>query len=102
MHQYTTHNRDYKTFDQFRAAILTFLNQTIPRKWDHFTRKSKSTTVPQLSHAITNHGCFAVIAAAILGQNHAEPLAESRALKRRGCALVRPEAVNASISRPTR
>ena len=36
MHQYTTHNRDYKTFDQFRAAILTFLNQTIPKKWEHF------------------------------------------------------------------
>ena len=34
-----------------------------------FTRKSKSTTVPQLSHAITSHGCFAVIAAAIFGQN---------------------------------
>jgi len=36
MHQYTTHNRDYKTFDKFRAAILTFLNQTIPKKWEHF------------------------------------------------------------------
>jgi transposase len=36
MHQYTTHNRDYKTFDQFRVAILTFLNQTIPKKWEHF------------------------------------------------------------------
>jgi transposase len=36
MHQYTTHNRDYKTFDQFRAAILTFLNQTISKKWEHF------------------------------------------------------------------
>ena len=33
---YTTHNRDYKTFEQFRAAILTFLNQTIPKKWEHF------------------------------------------------------------------
>ena len=36
MHRYTTHNRDYKTFEQFRAAILTFLNQTIPKKWEHF------------------------------------------------------------------
>ena len=36
MHEYTTHNRDYKTFEQFRAAILTFLNQTIPKKWEHF------------------------------------------------------------------
>ena len=37
--------------------------------------------VSQLSQAITSHGCFAVIAAAIVGQNHAEPFAESHALK---------------------
>ena len=28
-----------------------------------FTRKSKSTTVPQLSCAMTSHECFALIAA---------------------------------------
>ena len=41
MHQYTTHNRDYKTFDQFRAAILAFLNQTIPKKWSHFRDQNR-------------------------------------------------------------
>ena len=59
MHEYTTHNRDYKTFEQFRAAILTFLNQTIPKKWEHFRDRindnfrvihhcklSKNTTAP--------------------------------------------------------
>ena len=35
-----------------------------------FTRKSKSTTVPQLSHAIISQGCFEVSAAQILGQDH--------------------------------
>jgi hypothetical protein len=34
------------------------------------TRKSKSTTVPQLSQAITNQWCFEVSAEAIFGQNH--------------------------------
>ena len=46
-----------------------------------FTRKSKSTKVPQLSHAMTSHGCLAMSAAAIVGQNHVAPLAASRALK---------------------
>ena len=31
------------------------------------TRKSRSTTVPQLSQAMTSHGCFAVIAAVTFG-----------------------------------
>ena len=44
MHEYTTHNRDYKTFDQFRAAILTFLNQTIPKKWEQFRVESTTTS----------------------------------------------------------
>ncbi|MGB8613021.1 MAG: hypothetical protein WCD60_15495, partial [Pseudolabrys sp.] len=36
------------------------------------TRKSRSTTVPQLSQAMTSHGCFAVIAAVTFGQNHTD------------------------------
>jgi hypothetical protein len=35
---------------------------------------------------MTSHGCLAVIAAEIFGQNHAVPLAESLALKRRTVA----------------
>jgi len=34
-----------------------------------FTRKSKSTTVPQLSQAIINQWCFDMSAAVIFGQN---------------------------------
>jgi hypothetical protein len=37
-------------------------------------------TVPQLSHAMINQQCFEVRAAAIVGQNQADFLAESRAL----------------------
>ncbi len=51
-----------------------------------FTRKSKSTTVPQLSHAITSQWCFDVSAAATVGQLHIVPLAESLALNWRTAA----------------
>ncbi len=34
MHQHTTHNRDYKTFRQFKRAILKFLKHTIPKNWN--------------------------------------------------------------------
>jgi transposase len=36
MHHYVTHNRDYKTFREFRAAILKFLRSTVPKKWHVF------------------------------------------------------------------
>ena len=36
MHHHVTHNRDYKTFREFRSAILTFLRRTIPKKWHLF------------------------------------------------------------------
>jgi transposase len=36
MHQFVTHNRDYRTFRQFRRAILKFLRKTVPERWDHF------------------------------------------------------------------
>src|SRR5262249_890086 len=50
------------------------------------TRRSKSITVPQLSQLITTQSSFAVSAEASLGQNHALPLAEIVALKRRTVA----------------
>jgi hypothetical protein len=56
---------------------------------------------PQLSHAITSHGCFAVIAAAILGQYRAAPLAESLALKRRTVASASRSAAHARCIRST-
>jgi transposase len=36
MHQNITHNRDYKTFRQFRRAIIQFLRHTVPKKWRRF------------------------------------------------------------------
>jgi len=36
MHKYVTHNKFYKTYDDFRAAILGFLTETIPQKWKDF------------------------------------------------------------------
>ncbi len=41
MHQHTTHNRDYKTFRQFKRAILQFLkhknwNRLCDRITDNF------------------------------------------------------------------
>ena len=33
MHKHTTHNRCHATFADFRAAILTFLREEVPRKW---------------------------------------------------------------------
>jgi restriction system protein len=59
--------------------------------------------VAQLSHAITSQGCFAVIAAVILGQNQTALLAESFALKRRTVAnasrsSAHPRRIRASFS----
>ena len=34
MHKHVTHNRCHKTFADFKAAILTFLREEVPRKWD--------------------------------------------------------------------
>ena len=36
MHENVTHNRDYKTFNQFRREILKFLRHTVPRRWKRF------------------------------------------------------------------
>jgi transposase len=33
MHKQITHNRCYATFAEFKAAILTFLREEVPRKW---------------------------------------------------------------------
>ena len=59
-----------------------------------FTRKYKSTTVPQLSQAITSHGCLAASAVLIIGQKPATRSPERRALKyrttnRASCSALR-------------
>jgi hypothetical protein len=36
MHENLTHNRDYKTFAEFRGEILKFLRHIAPRGWKHF------------------------------------------------------------------
>jgi len=36
MHQNITHNRDYKTFREFRREILKFLRQTVPKNWKQY------------------------------------------------------------------
>ena len=33
MHKHVTHNRCHATFTDFKAAILTFLREEVPRKW---------------------------------------------------------------------
>ena len=35
-HKYVTHNKFYKTFNEFAAAVMNFLNETIPKKWREF------------------------------------------------------------------
>jgi transposase len=34
MHRHVTHNRCHQTFADFKAAILTFLREEVPRKWN--------------------------------------------------------------------
>jgi len=36
MHKHITHNRCHATFVDFKAAILTFLREEVPRKWDAY------------------------------------------------------------------
>ena len=36
MHENVTHNRDYKTFNEFRREIIKFLWYTVPRRWKRF------------------------------------------------------------------
>jgi len=36
MHKQVTHNRCHATFAEFKAAILTFLREEVPRKWDTY------------------------------------------------------------------
>jgi transposase len=36
MHENVTHNRDYKTFAEFRKEIITFLRYEVPRNWHRF------------------------------------------------------------------
>ena len=36
MHKKVTHNRDYKTFREFRREVLKFLRQTVPKNWKRY------------------------------------------------------------------
>ena len=36
MHKYVTHNKFYKTYQDFRQAILSFFTETIPKHWRDF------------------------------------------------------------------
>ncbi len=36
MHKYVTHNKFYKTYNEFAKAILKFLRETIPKEWKTF------------------------------------------------------------------
>ncbi len=36
MHENVTHNRDYKTFAEFRREIIKFLRHTVPKQWKRF------------------------------------------------------------------
>jgi transposase len=36
MHKHVTHNRCHETFADFKAAVLTFLREEVPRKWDTY------------------------------------------------------------------
>jgi hypothetical protein len=33
MHEHVTHNRCHATFADFKASVLTFLREEVPRKW---------------------------------------------------------------------
>ena len=36
MHKYITHNKYYRTYNEFAEAILEFLRETIPKEWKNF------------------------------------------------------------------
>jgi transposase len=36
MHENVTHNRDYKTFGEFRREIIKFLRYEVPRRWSRY------------------------------------------------------------------
>ena len=36
MHENITHNRDYKTFGEFRGEIIKFLRYEVPRRWSRY------------------------------------------------------------------
>jgi transposase len=39
MHKRVTHNQCHETFADFKAAVLTFLREEVPRKWDTYCDK---------------------------------------------------------------
>jgi hypothetical protein len=46
MHKHITHNRCHKTFADFRAAILTFLRDEVPRNWHAYCDAVSDLTNP--------------------------------------------------------
>jgi transposase len=36
MHRSITHNRDFRTFREFRKAVMKFLRYTVPKNWNRF------------------------------------------------------------------
>lgn len=55
MHQCVTHNRHYPTQKQFADAILTFLRETLPSKWETFRDKVTD------NFRIMSHGTFRIL-----------------------------------------
>jgi hypothetical protein len=72
---------DNKLFDDM--AALDDLHKSTVSLFALYADKRDALTSSLRPVAMTSHGCFAVSAAEIFGQNHANPLVESRALKRR-------------------
>jgi transposase len=56
MHENVTHNRDYKTFNEFRREILKFLRQTVPKQWKRFSARISD------NFRVINRANFRVIA----------------------------------------
>ena len=36
MHRHITHNKCYATFTEFSTAMLAFLREEVPKKWDDY------------------------------------------------------------------
>ena len=50
MHENVTHNRDYKTFAEFRREIITFLEHTVPKHWRRFPTESRTISADPSRH----------------------------------------------------
>ena len=63
MHQNITHNRDFKTFHEFRRAVDRLLRYEVPRRWGRFCDR------------ITNN--FRVIRRVIFGSSFSRGIASN-------------------------